>query len=760
MGYEKNVCVHYSKGLALLCLLGLMLFNTAEAIINVTGSNDPVDPDFWTSGGDGDGYSTTGAIGTTADGSLTITGGDTVKIKQVTFGDDAGVTGSLNVDGAGSEFGVQQNLFVGNNGNGTLTVQNGANVYTVVNEVHLGVNSGSSGSLWVTGAGSQFSASDDLFVGNSGDGTLVIEDGAYVESNRHTYISFAEGSESSATVRGEGSEFYVNWRLYVGNYDVGTMNVEDGARVYVDDYGYIGWGAGSTGTVNITGVGSEWEMLRTLYVGRRSMGTLNIENGGFTQPGENVVIALYGTATGTVTVTGEGSKLSAPGVYDEETGISTWGNIAVGYFGNGTLNVEAGGEVESRTSSVGYRYLASDDARGHGVATVTGTGSVWNTAETMIVGNGGDGFLNIENGGVVNSAEGSIGDYYADDLSYGVGTVTVTGTDSAWNNLGGTDGEGNALAGNLYVGKENIGTLNIENGGVVNNAGDAYIGYNTGSAGTAMVSGNGSRWTSSGNLTVGADGTGVLTVSNGGSARADGDISIGTGGRVNLYLDSTGADNLLSAGGALSSMTGSIYIYAAANLAAGDYSPISASTYDDGADHYVVAGGTWDYGDHTFTVAAVQQRLSGVSSEDVSGQRIEFVENDLVVSFGDTAGVVSMNAAEESVSWIDHQLVLKSYYFDLTGGDLSGQTMVVAFYIGLGYQEEQLSFWHEETEGGEWDAYDPESYSYADGWVNFTVDGFSGYAVAVPEFSSLALMLGLASMLLVATRRRKTASLH
>lgn len=757
----KTFCATPITSLVPFGLLVLVLLNPAQADVEVTGNITPSDPEFWASGGN---VSTINAdIGSTADGALNITGGSYVGIKQITLGNDEGVTGSVYVDGEDSELDIRQNLYIGYNGIGTLTVQNGGKVSTQANEGLIGFNSTATGTAWVSGEGSHLSLSDDFIIGNYGNGTLLVEDGGYVQSERYSYISYHEGSVGSATVRGVGTEWNTVARMYIGLYSTGTLNVEEGALVSVDYYGYLGYYGSDTdpgrgyGTANITGVGSEWRLSNALFVGYWGTGDLNVNAGGLVSQRADVIIGYAGTGIGTATISGAGSRMNVTG-YSDEFGNTVAGAIYLGYYGEGALLIEDGAVVEDRSVYIGVRDR-EDQRRGDGVGTVTGTGSEWNSAESMIVGRGADGTLNVENGGVVNSAEGYIGTYYYDEgrdaYYYGAGNVTVTGAGSAWNNTGGFDGEGNVLAGHFYVGSDGTGTLNVENGALVTNAGDAYIGYNSGSTGTAVVTGSGSQWNSSGNLTVGSSGTGTLSVADGGQVSADGDISIGVNGRVDIYLDTNGANDMLSAGGTLNSTTGSIYFYASAKLAAGDYTPVSATAYNDAADHYVAIGGSWDYASRTFTVAAVQERFTGVSNEDVSGQRIELADNALIVSFGSTAGSVTLDATKESVTTINNRTVLQAYYFDLSSGDLSGQTMVVSYFADTD-QINLLSFWREDAQGGTWSAYDPESYSYADGWVNFTVEGFSGYAVAVPEPSTVALVLGLASLLTMSMRCKKT----
>jgi T5SS/PEP-CTERM-associated repeat protein/autotransporter-associated beta strand protein len=89
--------------------------------------------------------------------------------------------------------------------------------------------------------------------------------------------------------------------------------------------------------------------------------------------------------------------------------------------------------------------------------------------------------------------------------------VLVTGTGSVWTNTGtmrvGSGGSGN--------------TLVISNGGKVETAGNAFIGYsNTSGNNSVLVSGIGSLWTNSKDLVVGREGGGSLTVAEGGTVVA------------------------------------------------------------------------------------------------------------------------------------------------------------------------------------------------------------------------------------------------
>jgi T5SS/PEP-CTERM-associated repeat protein len=105
----------------------------------------------------------------------------------------------------------------------------------------------------------------------------------------------------------------------------------------------IGNAVGSTGTVNVNG--GSWTLSsatgNALMVGHGGTGTLNITGGA--QVNLNVVLPGYvgnlNNSTGTITVSGAGSKLSLGGT------------LIVGNVGTGILNVRDGGMVELTGSS-------------------------------------------------------------------------------------------------------------------------------------------------------------------------------------------------------------------------------------------------------------------------------------------------------------------------------------------------------------------------------------------------------------------------
>jgi T5SS/PEP-CTERM-associated repeat protein len=182
------------------------------------------------------------------------------------------------------------------------------------------------------------------------------------------------------------------------------------------------------------------------------------------------------------------------------SGVAASTVIFVGNQDTGQLTIQGGATLASGPSVVGVL------AGSQGTVTVTG-GSTWSTT-VFVVGSLGSssGTLTIENGGHVSSSGlSTIG-----RLSGAQGTVTVTG--SIWDASGG-----------LVVGDQGIGMLTVSDSGLVTSTGGAIGGFivNSGTGqGTVTVTGAGSLWFNSGNLSVGNVGsTGTLIIANGGAVR-------------------------------------------------------------------------------------------------------------------------------------------------------------------------------------------------------------------------------------------------
>ena len=183
-----------------------------------------------------------------------------------------------------------------------------------------------------------------------------------------------------------------------------------------------------------------------------------------------------------------------------------WILVGHGAGGTGTLNVESGGSVMAKWIDIG-------NEGGFGTATVTGPGSMLRSVgdeNAIVVGEkGGTGTLNVENGGNVTARWINIGDDPGSGTVTGTGTVIVTGPGSTITTVG--------IDNAINVGDEGTGELTVEDGGEVRtNWFD--VGNQAGSRGTVTVTGPGSAIVTvgTGNLfRVGVEGVGILHVLDG-----------------------------------------------------------------------------------------------------------------------------------------------------------------------------------------------------------------------------------------------------
>jgi outer membrane autotransporter protein len=439
------------------------------------------------------------------------------------------------------------NVTVGQSGSGSLTIEDGGSVSNT--DGFIGEQTGSTGTVTVTGAdtsgnASTWTNSGDLYAGYSGTGTLIIEDGGAV-SNTYGYIGYNSGSSGEVIVRGtdangNASTWTNSDELWVGSYGSGTLTIEDGGAVS-NTIGYLGYDSGSSGAVTVTGTdangnASNWTNSGELYVGNGGDGELTIENGGSVS-NTGGVIGNYSTGTGNVTVTGAGS---------------TWTNssyLYAGQSGNGELTIGDGGAVTNTVGSIGVYANSS------GTVTVTGTdsngnASTWTNSGELYAGQSGDATLTIEDGGSVSNTDGYIG-----YNSSGSGAVTVTGTGSAWTN-----------GGQLMVGRVGTGELTIEDGGTVTSS-SGTIGTYAGGSGTVTVSGEDSIWTNGGQLVVGNLGTGELTIASGGEVVVG---SAGPSASIIYIASETGSAGTINIGAASGSSATAAGTLNAASLVFGN----------------------------------------------------------------------------------------------------------------------------------------------------------------------------------------------
>jgi T5SS/PEP-CTERM-associated repeat protein len=434
-------------------------------------------------------------VGLFSDGTLSLSDGAVVSSTWSTIGNELSGSGDVVVDGVDSQWIESANMFVGNLGHGTLTIQNGGrveNTWTNIGEQAEGV-----GSAIVTGGGTTWAQSEGLVVGVAGDGTLSINDGAAV-SNTFSLIGSQAKSVGAATVTGSGSTWTNSLQLVVGRAGDGSLGISNGA-VVSNTWSSIGKELGGLGVVMVDGIDSQWIQSSNMRVGNFGDGTLTIQNGGqvsntFTN------IGWEAEGVGAATVTGAGT---------------TWSHsqsLVVGRAGNGTLNVNDGAVVSNTWARIGW------DINGVGNAFVVGQGTQWLCDEILIVGVEGQGHLTVSGGAWLDTSvtEPGVAGAVIGGIATGNGEVTVTGTNSRWTCTHQMR-VGRAGAGTLTV--SDGASLDIAMLDPNSNVAALLVSSDTGSVGDVEVTGVGSEITMDKGLMIGfrANTLGTVTISAGAS---------------------------------------------------------------------------------------------------------------------------------------------------------------------------------------------------------------------------------------------------
>ena len=328
--------------------------------------------------------------------------------------------------------------------------------------------------------------------------------------------------------------------------------------------------------MTVSGTNSTWTNSGGLWVGYYSNGALGISAGG-SVGNVNGQISFYPDSTSSVTVSGNNSNWTNSGY------------LNVGVYGDATLSITGGAAVSSMSGNIGY-FSGSTSA-----VTVSGANSKWTNTSYLAVGVGGYGTLNIADGGLVEANGGTWVPSYTGSGAInfdgsGTGTLTTAGLMSAASSLSGTgtinttglvsdedlvfdashglaqiltfNGAGQNITVNLNVdgsaamgaGYAGSGSLHISDGLAVQST-HGFLGNHPGSTGLATVSGAGSIWATSYNLTVGRNGDGSLTIDDGGLVRVGDTLFIDNSGGGDSYVSMTSGGMLALLGNADDSLT-------------------------------------------------------------------------------------------------------------------------------------------------------------------------------------------------------------
>ncbi len=263
---------------------------------------------------------------------VTVTG-DIAVAPSTAFVPIIGPDHEFTLTGASSSFTYSGIAFFGGaSGVGSFRVTAGADV--TGGSTRLYGITGAPGSITVSGAGSTWVNTGEMWIGNTGEGTLTVEAGAAV-SCPGVFIGVVDNG--AATITGENSSLTSTALLKIGLASQSTMAVLAGADVTAFDT-YVGEGIDASGTLTINGAGSTWTNQGLLIVGKAepsggtpAAGAVNLSNGG-TLSCLGLHLGDVATASSTLTIQGGLTRLDcgASGVLMSQNGASSTLNLPGG----------------------------------------------------------------------------------------------------------------------------------------------------------------------------------------------------------------------------------------------------------------------------------------------------------------------------------------------------------------------------------------------------------------------------------------------
>lgn len=366
-------------------------------------------------------------------------------------------------------------------------------------------------------------------------------------------LYLGNGGTGLATLDGAGTTMRLNSaghlaRLTIGVTSAGGLTVSGGALLdgryqpgnCLSSHHFcgtfIGDAAGSTGTLTITGGGSEARLLGSLNLangnvdvnnnygipGGSTSGTVRVEAGGLLRsqdvhagsgwvpPGANGSEKNFATAV----VDGAGSQWLVGN--NTINGSEAGADFAQGPKATASLTVSQGGRFEVQ-SDAGRNYGLRLGQGGSFSGSVSGTNSVlWLSGDAdkgyfHMAENGGTALLDVSNGGKIGG-----GRWVQVGLNGGTATLNLNG------------GTADFTQADVSVGNAATGSLNVSGGGRLDARQlNLATGQNLNNAGVAVINGAGTVVALHGvdthRLIVGAAGQGALTVSGGALLDAAGD---------------------------------------------------------------------------------------------------------------------------------------------------------------------------------------------------------------------------------------------
>lgn len=515
-------------------------------------------------------------------GTLNLTNGSLLNTtpassSAVAIGGQLGSNATVNISGNSiwniGPNGVLQVGGFGGTGSGTLNITSGV---ASGRELHVAINYGINGAVYVNGGSSQLTMSDGIHIGQGGLGTMHVTNGGIVSSapGSSSSVGNSGGGSGVVAISGAGSSWTTgaltlnsagtainvsgdgllnvrgplmvqyNARLDIeatGNLEAASLLVNQNGAAYLD-------GTVATDVITVEGAGSVvYQTGDNVTIDNGAgLGILQINSGGVYHGAPRIGLGT-GAASGLVSINGSGSLwdigssyiFGAGGGLGSVTlssgGAVTSGDLMIGLDSNGVVEIQhTGSQWSGSAAYVGGSATESADAgiTGRltiypgGLANIAGPLKVWGGGRVQVFGGNLDaGSIHIAGGIFDNS--GSVSS---------TGSLTVTG--------GGSYSTDSLTIGGLGFGGSNVsgmGSFIDANDVVVYSGATLAIGSGA-SLGTSHITLDGGQLQNSGSILS----NGSLTITGGGTFNATGPLEIGGTGFESVSISDPGSEILVN----------------------------------------------------------------------------------------------------------------------------------------------------------------------------------------------------------------------
>ena len=481
---------------------------------------------------------------------------------------------SILVTGSNSALNVQSITDYG--ANDTLTVANGG-VINCANTLNMGAGTvnfgGYGGSDKVTSnaitASSIFIAGGSLNFNQTNSYTLSVSISGFGSLNQlGSGTTILPGNVGLATTTVDGGTLAVSGSLVntntliIGNSNSGILTIVGGGSVEADEGVTIASNSNSSGTLNFGtygGTDNGSTLITPTIIFGSGSGTLNFNQSDTTmltssisgigllaQLGSGITILSGSNNYGGITLVSAGTLIAgSTNAFGSSTVTLNGGTLSSKTNATiSTLVLTSGGTVALTNTGETLAVTNSLTLSGsNNLVKISSSSAVLSISNDLTIGiNGTNNTLTISSGGIVSNGQSSNGGVIGFATTASNNSVLVTGSGSRWSN-----------SVNLTIGYDGSGnSLVISNAGTARDS-NGYIGYTTNASNdTALVTGISSLWSNSGSLYVGSDGSGnSLTISNSGSVK-DSNGYIGyTTNASNDTVQVTGSGSLWNNSGSL-----------------------------------------------------------------------------------------------------------------------------------------------------------------------------------------------------------------